>query len=285
MPSVYDYLLLRFVPDPARGEALNAGVVAFTPNGPIVRLEADVKRLRALHPDLATLDFSDWASRITDQLGMFKDREQQMTWLAHGLAPLVADRALGQIAAEPGADLENAIEQLLTRWVRVPSRTGKGPKRAPATSRLHGEVRAWLRRAKLFSPKLSDIGNRRVVPNFPISIADDLFAEFAMRNSATHIVETLDLRGVERLTKARHGEVGLKAVLLDQARAVTSEKGQRVLLTAADDYGAVKTAIHLLHKYADHVYAKESAADSQAFADFMARSLHSDLVALPLLPP
>jgi hypothetical protein len=282
MPFPVDYVVLRFVPDPMRGEALNAGIVVFKPGRPLVYLDIDERRLKALHPDLGSLDYAGWADRITEQLTALENRDEQLAWLVHGLSPLTIDRSIGQLEGDSPEVLDAAVDDVLDRWVRSPKRSLKTRRRRAPTSRLHAELMTWLRQAKLFSPKLSDISNRRVVSNYPVSIEDDLFAEFAMKNGAIHIVETLDLRGVERLTKARHGEVGLKAVLLDQARSITTSDGQRVLLTAADDYPAVKPAIHLLNKYADRIFASENTQDRQAFADFMSKSLDVESPLLPL---
>lgn len=52
-PCAYDYSVVRVVPDVARGEFLNAGVVLFakTQHALLSRLELDEERLRALAPD------------------------------------------------------------------------------------------------------------------------------------------------------------------------------------------------------------------------------------------
>jgi hypothetical protein len=49
----YDYSVVRVVPDVARGECLNAGVVLFakTQRALVSRIELDEARLRALAPD------------------------------------------------------------------------------------------------------------------------------------------------------------------------------------------------------------------------------------------
>jgi hypothetical protein len=50
----YDYSVIRVVPDVARGEALNVGVVLFakTRRALLSRIELDEKRLRALAPNV-----------------------------------------------------------------------------------------------------------------------------------------------------------------------------------------------------------------------------------------
>lgn len=54
MAKLYEYAILRVVPRPERGEAMNAGVVVHCPEAKYLdaRIRLDEKRLRALDPNL-----------------------------------------------------------------------------------------------------------------------------------------------------------------------------------------------------------------------------------------
>ena len=54
MASLFEYAVLKVVPRPERGEAINAGVVLYSPESGFLdaRVHLDAERLRAIDPDV-----------------------------------------------------------------------------------------------------------------------------------------------------------------------------------------------------------------------------------------
>jgi hypothetical protein len=281
--SATPFVFLRAQPDRARGESLNVGLVVFLKEGPRVYLDCPPWRLRALHPDLEHIDLVQWSNELEICLKEFTDQRSQLDWLCNGMGAIRADQAMGHVHV-PNADSVTAIvEDLLERFVHLPERTLSPIQRKTSTNknRLHSQLRTWFRASRLFSSKLSDLSNHRIIPSYPIDISDDLYADFALKNGAIHIIETLDLRGVEKVTKTVRGEAGLTAILLDQARQHLPGESKRIAVTASDNYSVVKSIVHLVGRYADDVIVIEDPIDRQRLAEFIASSLE---VREPLLP-
>lgn len=278
--AVYDYFLLRLMPDPARGEQLNAGLAVFGPSGVKLRLRLDATRVRALSPTLALRDWASQAEVLETRLNQADERWTQEFLLRTALAPLVPDDRAGQIVAEDEAQLEERITALIERFVARPAAPRRP--REPGPSKLNADVRYWLRRARLFSTNPADINNRRVVANFPIVANASLFAEFALQNGAIHVIETLDLRGLDYLSPRRIDAAAYKSVLLDQAKEASPE-GHRIAIIAADDYAIVRPAVNMVSKYADDLVSFEQPADRLRLAHFLSKALHlpRDLAPLP----
>ncbi len=268
------FTFLRARPDTARGEQLNIGLVAFFPSGPSVRLEVPSWRLRALHPNFDLVDWNEWGMELEVALLGLESTEQRWLWLKGGLGSVVADASMGRIQGTSEKDVHRLIDELIDKMVRVPERTlaiQSGNQKI--RTKLHSQLRTWFRASQIFSSRVSDLSNHKVVPSYPVDAADDLYADFALRNGAIHIIETLDFRGVDRLNKAVRGEASVTAILFDQARTLLTVDCKRIAVTAADDYGVVKPLIGLINKYADDVIALESSNDRQRLADFVAASL------------
>lgn len=277
--AIYDFALLQFMPDAVRGETINAGVAVFTPNGVRVRLRLIPSRVRAIHPAFGSRDWADFAHGIEQRINDAGKRRLQEFVLRTAIAPLVPVEGLGQIIAEDADQLEARINAILDKFVSRP--TAPTRRREPGATKLNADVRHWLRGAKLFSTNPADINNRRVVANYPIEARASLFAEFALQNGAIHVIETLDLRGVDHLSRARIDAAAYKSVLLDQAKEASPE-GQCIALVAADDYAVARPALTMIGKYADDVVAFEQPADRQRLTQFLATALHLPNALAPL---
>lgn len=282
-PSSFDYFVLRLTPDPLRGESLNVGVVAFPDEGVKVFIRPDIRRIKAFHPDLLGLNWETVEADIQRQLEELAVRNLQEFFIKTSLSPFTIDSKPGCASISDDSTSDDAINAIFQRFVDTPTRSIPPVKAASKrmTSLLNGDLRRWFRSANVFSSNVSDIVKHRVVPNYPVDIESSLFAEFALQNGALHILETLDLRGVAKLNKTHFGEAAMKSVILDQAKQLENS-GRRIAIVAADDYGAVKSAIHMVSEYSDDVIAYASDTDRQRLADFVAGALHLDS-ALPVI--
>lgn len=278
------FSFLRARPNEVRGEQLNIGLVAFLPDGPKVFIDAPHWRVRALHPDLDVVNWSVWATQLESALTQLGSAEEGLDWLQHGLGIVRADSTLGHLKVENERRIADAISTLMTQVVSIPERTisAVADKTMRPKSRLHAHLRSWFRSAKIYSPNISDLSKSKVVSSYPIDVSGDLYADFALKNGSVHIIETLDFRGVARVTKTQRGTAGLAAVLFDQAKKVLPEGGKTIAVTSADDYASIKPLVGLIDKYADDVFHLESPSDRQRLADFVSISLKVDRDLVPL---
>lgn len=272
MDTVLQFLVLAAAL-PIRGERINLGMAVCQAGGWRVRIHPDAyTRLRNLHPDFASLDLTNWARETDEMLARLKEIELQRHWLETAGGPVVVNGG-GSLFHLEVEEQQTALDKLFDDLVGRPPSTRRRPRKS-VESRLYGEVKRWFRSARVFSPRIEDINRHKIVPGYPVSVADNLFAEFALKNGVLHVVETIDLRGADKLTASRFGNVAAKALVLDQTRQTLGKSSQRLVVTAASDYKAVSPAISLIHKYADDVIAYESDEDRQRLADFLARALH-----------
>jgi hypothetical protein len=279
LPKTVPYTLLQ-----ARGvesrsdELMNVGIVLHLPGEPLVALSEDTTRLRALHPDYAALNMAGRAQGLQSALrelgaNTTADRQHSLLWLvARPFTPAGEAPALATLADDPSQTLAE-----LMQWLVLPPGRTLRPIRGEAQkrpTRLVHEIRTWLRSAKAFSAKVDDISRGKVVANYPIDPSADLFADFAVLNGKLNAIETLDLRGVDRLTPTLRGDAALKGVTLDEARQKMD--GRRVVVLSATDYGVARPAIQLISRYADDVWDMHNPTERQKLAEFIAGALHRD---------
>lgn len=272
------YTVLRAVPDLFRGDALCFGLVIWVPERAQVFVDdVAVKRLVALGPNYRRWNAVETQQSLQDEMDRLPTTELRQQWLRFFVsdpAPQQGRIVIVQDQGDAKLQIEHHAANLLTRLVRPPAATLPAPTRAASKrpTRLATELRDWLKGAKAFSSKVEDIGRGKVVANFPIDPAADLYADFAVLNGKLNAIETLDLRGVERLTPTLRGDAALKGITLDLAR--TKIDGKRVVVLSASDYSVARPAIQLVSRYADDVLDMHDAKARQQLADFIAGALH-----------
>lgn len=274
----FKYVLLRAIPDAIRGEQINVGLVAFFPTKCRIYIGVEPWRLRALNPNLDSILLGNWVSDLEAMLNSLSTFEDQMFFLSGGFGAIKSDAAASTIFAETIEDADHIALDLIAQLVTTPARVLSADRstRAKPKTKLQSQLKSWFRQAQLYSPRLTDLSKGRVVSGYPVDVADDLYADFALKNGAVHVIEAIDLRGIERLSKSVRGEAGLTAVLFDQARKSLSAETRCVAITTADDYSIVKPVLGLIARYADDMIAIESAHDRQRFSDFVYQSLHPE---------
>lgn len=280
------FTLLQIVPDRLRGEALNVGIVLHTEGGPELRLRMLPSRLKALAPSYARADLDEWHRSWVSTLQKFDNADSRWTWLKNAMAPLRLSETGGTITAQSASDLETQVEELLNRLVMPPRSVVATAKPRIRRSGLNAQLTTWLKAQRLYSAKLQDLSKNRVVSGYPLSMTEELFAEFALKNGAIHVIETLDLRGHQSYTKPLRNEASHKALVLDLAQDELQESSQRIAVIAADDYATMKPAVSMLNRKASAVISMDSANDRQWLADFVSKSLHLPtlLTAVPEMP-
>lgn len=281
------FVILRAVSPFPRCEFINIGLVVFqATDRPIVRIEAPHARLLALDPNYPNLPVWIGAASEIERLLVGLTPEDSLHQLLSGyFDPIQCAAECGELSYSGDGQLSERIESLLDRFVRRATIVVRPNDVQAKASKLNTEVRDWLKRSKLFSPHLEDIKNRRVVASYPVRAEAGLYAEFALKNGAVHVIETVDMRGHDRLTASVQKDAAIKSIVLDQAKANLSKSSRRLALVAASDYGAMKPAINMISGYASDVIVKDSESDLRRLVDFLAKSLHLPQLPVFLSPP
>lgn len=274
------FFILRIAGADVRGERLNAGIVAF-PEGaaPIVRLVNNAARLRAVNPAFAIADLSEWPQQLQDALGGARG-EARYALLRMIIRPLEIDNepSVAYVTLDEAAQ---EVDALFDRLVSPPPAIRRPRTAAHRGSQLEKEIRNTLKDARLYSSRVEDLSKKRVVGGYPIDPSADLYTDFAFMNGAIHVVETLDLRGVEHLSASHRGVAAFKGVTLDEAKDRLKD-GKRIAVVSASDYNVARPAFKLMERYADELWDIGVQTDRQQFWRFIADALHVDADALPL---
>lgn len=277
-PVSLQYSLLRFQPDASRQEVVNIGAVLFTPDGAKTLVARNLAKVLALDPNTSLMRVQAMASNLAMAIDAFG---------RSGLSPAQICEQLGHarsgITLMPPGDLlvqgrsaEDLLAEIERDLVNTPARRKVV---APRVSRLHTELRASFRSARILGSEPGDISRHLVVPNFPIDPDVGLFAEFALRNGRLHVMETVDFRVKDHAGKKREAEAKT-LVLLQALESVGAADLRRYVVVSGADAASANPSMTLLSRHADDVIVRESHEDWTRFVNLMAEAArHQDQTA------
>jgi hypothetical protein len=269
--------VLRHQPYPNRSEHINIGLVVFAHDGPRVHMARNLRKLKAFDPQaniestrgqetaLADLvkgmseasahsllkNFGAW--RLSDDLGFFsyRDQDEYDQWIDRMLVSTVEPRLKGKVVDRPvksklSVDLKKTFDRL-----------------------------GWLGR------KTEDIYQDKIVAHYPVSIVDDVYAEFALRNGKLNIIETVDFRTISNVS-AKRQETQSKALIFNLADTLEVKSGtNNTVIVAAANYEEIRPMTNLLSRYAN-VVSWESQLDMDEFFKNAAKAIHKPMLEIPL---
>ncbi len=192
MARSFEFAVLRLAPDPARGEAINLGIVVFTEDGVDVRIGEVITRARVLYPEV-TPDLLREGVAVIQRLGAVPlsatDRHKSLRNL--GIFTL---GEIGYFGVSD--DLRETYEGHVERLLRLFTSTTRGIKtRTRAVSKLNTTVRKVLRAEKVLAP-IGDAGaisEHKIVPEWPLPNRPSLRADLALRNRIMRVCELVEL--------------------------------------------------------------------------------------------
>jgi hypothetical protein len=262
MPSYYS--IIKYLPDPISEEAMNIGVAVFGGGvTPRFRFISDWTRARQFGGE--STEFLEKLSRqlSSRQLGIFEDSGQ---WNEDQLRRVLGKWHNSVQFTSPRASLRDApalLDDIAGSFLREAQRKeifARG-------SRLTSEVRGMFRRMKVLGKTAKDVERHRVVTDFKIDKKTGLYAEFAVKNGAYHVIETIDYRSSARAAKAKFYETGAKALVLSEAKEKLGRGTKTYVVYSARqaDRAELRAYLALLDQHTDAIFNFENKRDAAAF--------------------
>ncbi|MBL0253196.1 MAG: DUF3037 domain-containing protein [Polaromonas sp.] len=245
--------IINYQPYPARAEHCSVGALVFNAEGSArAHLATNLKKLKALDPQSSVEILHDSLKWLVSEINKNQD-----AWNAfrHGFSSLRFSKDAGYFLYETDAEYDKQVKWLLS-VSSEPRSSRQGEIRKPK-SRLFIELRDTFKAYGWLGDSVQDINNHQVVTNFPVSLDEDLSAEFAMKNGILHLAETVDFRnGVSNVKKM---EARGKALVFDFAKEQIKNTACTVIV-AAGDYADVeiKRSMNMLNRYSDRVACYDS---------------------------
>ena len=264
--------LISYHPYPNRDERCTIGALVFDAEDKArLHLASNLRKLRAIDPSCDTESVRENLREIADHFN-----ESSSAWNAFksGFGAFRFSENPGTFIYRDLTDYDKQVHSLLS--LMAEPRKHELVKERKEKSRLYLELKKTFDHFGWLAKNLEEINNHKVVTHYPVSLQEQLFAEFAMKNGKLHVVETIDFRA--GVPSAKRLEAQGKALVMDFAKDI-NENTVCTAIVASADYSEIKPSISVLNKYADRVISFNSTADMNEFFGDWGR-----LIGKPLLP-
>lgn len=269
--------VIRYEPDPRRGERVNIGVLVLNNDEAHVFMGRTLAKAQALTPQLTLSDvhaqlqeqYADvWHGRIGTPASL--DGLQ--------LGPFTLSAA-GQMTLE-GRSLEDAAAAAVKRLVDAPRR----PSAREGRTRLHTEIKDCFRKAGVLGTDVDQVRHHKVVAGFEMPGDEELVADFAYLNGAWHFTQVVDYRTTAKAAAGKIKDVSLKAITLDQAARDTQRllgddkevKPYAAVWVPDDLEKIVQLQIDILDSYCRTLYRFNKPREAEAYFALMAKVMHPE---------
>lgn len=272
-----DYSLLMMWPDAERVDVLCVGAVVRDAEGlwHVLTLPtadklaavapADPERLPRLARNLRQyLAECDSLAAAREQLARARS-----TLALHEFEGFFAYDSQAQFGAQLRAIMQESV---------LPPAVQSGDAVVSAVHKVRPHTRARLRRQfetmGILARHAGEIGEHKVVRNYPVSLRHGLTAEFALKNAAMHITETVDFEVGDDSVRGKTFEAQAKCLVLRAAREAFGQATQCYVVVSGGAAAHAARSVDLLSS-AGRLFAAESADDMAAYLDIIARAARS----------
>ena len=215
-----EFALIRYVPDPVRGEFANIGVVLRGAEGgsvATVRFTRDWGRVRCLHPEADTAMLESLEAEVTSRLSAGVEEKPVLEVLEDSLSNSVQITPMRGTLAE---SLPAEMEQLLRMYVE-PLKAAGVQRKVSGRTALAGRMRDEFSRAGVWN-----LMRKRIAASEYTQTGDPLKVDCGYRNGAVRMFHAVSLDTDAELAK------GLAYTVAGLREGVERVEGRALELTA-----------------------------------------------------
>lgn len=276
MAHSYRYCVLRYRPDPIRGEVVNIGLVIFNGDRVDVRVTRQLSKAQALSPNLSF----QWTDTIqADIIDVCSETTPEgAVALLRNFAPFTCSD-LGFFLAEQD-DYEAKVEQTM-RWMVTPPRR---PSTMEGKSRLFTEIKKEFQRFNLLGREVEELRDHKVLASFNLPGDEDLQADFIFKNGIYHLTQVIDYQTTPKAAHAKIKEVSVKAIALHQAPRVLEGQtaGYALVRVPAEFESIARPHLSILHDFCRNVLRYDVEADRRKYWARIAEAAQLPANSLPI---
>lgn len=261
----FKYSIIKYMPDPMRGEIVNVGLIIFTSEKLDIRMLSASAKVRML----------DGASGLTeiealrDSLAAFRemasttDEAIEFLQTFKGTAAYISDPAF--FVLDDINQYEARVRHLFDDLVRPFAAKEKTQR----SSRINTFLKQSFERMDMLGKDIDDISRHKVVYNYPLNDKTGFTADFLLKNGRFHITEAIDFNVND--TSAKFKETTMKVMTFMEGRKYLGEDSARYFVYAASSEKEKDLIPHLnlAEEYSDRVFNLNSREETQDYFNLM----------------
>jgi DUF3037 family protein len=268
----FDYALIRYMPNPKRGETINVGLIVFQESGIDVRVLSSSAKVRMIDGDSTQSDIDELKESILSLARMVKTPKQQYQLLSNFNNCLFLSNK-SQFALDDLGQYDDKTSQLFTDLLKPFA----GKEKTVRTSRLSTKLKHKFDALNLLAKDSSELSNHKIVPNYPISESMGLTADFLLKNGVYHLSEVVDFDVNDLQIKLK--ETSLKVMTFMTSKKVLSDPVNCYFVYSAsfEKENQIIQHLNLVEDYSDKMFNIASKDDYKKYMSMISELAHIQL--------
>ncbi len=261
----FNYSIIRYMPNPKRGEIVNLGLVIFKENGLDIKILDKSSKANMLDSNINYDEILGLKEKFNEIATIIKNPDDQYRILKNfGYGLFLSEKASFSVNPEENETYETAIIELYDDLVKLPSR-----KKEASHSRIQTVLRKKFEQLNLFSLNKEEIKNHKVIQNYRLdNYNSELTADFMLKNGKYHITEIVDFNVNNKNEKTK--EACLKSMIFSESQRILGEElGTRYFVYSAsqEKKSEMTSSLNFVRKNCEKMFNLELPEEESKYFD------------------
>lgn len=261
----FEYSILKYMPDPKRGEVVNFGLVVFVSSGIDVRVLSSAAKLRLIDGESSLEDIESFRDSLGTLSSLCGDDSSlyEMLRVFKGAA-YISDKA--SFVIDHLQQYESKVTRLFNDLVKPYSIRETHAR----VSRIHTTIKNKFESMNILAKGIEDLGQHKVVYNFPINEKSGFSADFLLKNGRYHITEAIDFNVND--VNAKFKETTMKVMAFVEGKKFLGAESACYFIYSAsgEKEKDVMSHLNLANDYSDKIFNLESKEEESSYFNLIA---------------
>ena len=262
----FDYSIIRYLPNPKRGEVINIGLIVFRASGVDVRVLNTSAKARIIDGTTEYDDVLAIESMYQEIAEHIESPEKQYLTIKSFSSGVFISEKNSFSVSEIG-QYEARVNQLFNDLVKPFS----SQTRTLGHSRFYTLLKNKFKHMDILAKDVNEIDDHKIVANFPLDSGSGLAADFMIKNGKYHMSEVIDFNVND--TKAKFKETTMKVMTFVEGRKSLGSKevGCYFVYSASNEKEKeVMQHLSLASDYSDRAFNLDSKQDESSYFQLIA---------------
>jgi hypothetical protein len=265
----FKYALIKYMPDPKRGEIVNVGLVVFNDSKVDIRTLSASAKARILDGTSGLADLNSMRSGLESIASWATSAEQAAQYIGtfEGSSTYLSNIDIFVI------DDLNQYERRVTNLFNDLVKPFSSKDRVPRNSRLSTYLKNTFERMEILGKDSDDLSRHKIIHNYQLSDKTGFAADFLLKNGRFHITEAIDFNVND--TSSKFKETTMKVMTFMEGRKALGDDSARYFVYSAslEKEKEVVAHLNLAEEYSDRLFNIESKQEKAQYFNLI-----SDLV-------
>ncbi|MCX7088441.1 MAG: DUF3037 domain-containing protein [Methylococcales bacterium] len=264
----FDYALIRYTPNPKRGETINVGLIVFLETDIDVRVLSSSAKVRMLDGLSSQVDITKLQESMLTLSQLATTPDQQYDLLAKfNSGVFLSGKA--KFAIDDMGQYQDKVAKLFSDLVKPFASKEK----ITHTARLATQLKNRFATLDILAKDASDLSRHKIVPNYLLSEKTGIYADFLLK----HLTEVVDFNANDIQAKFKETSLKIMTFMAGKKELNGDVKRYFVYSATAQKETEITHHLNLVEDYCEKMFNVNSKEESIKYFEMIAEYAHSEI--------